>query len=92
MIRCRPMGYFHWPSHYGSWGAKDAEFVRCVEVQEPQIHDLWCLGLDNITLRVHLTSRLKVVARTVGEFTINCLAENGRRIPIIGQLCTNESV
>ena len=39
-----------------------------------------------------MIAQVEVGAGTVGEFTTNYLAENGRRIPIIGQLCINGSI
>ena len=77
------MGYIRRSSDSGSGGTEDTKFVQCVDGGETQIHKLWCLGLDNITQEVHLTERVEVGAGTVGEFTTNYLAENGRRIPII---------
>ena len=80
------------PSNPGSGGTKDTKFIRRVDVQDPQIHKLWCLGLDNITRKVHPTVLVEVVAGTVGEFMTNYLDENGRRIPIIGKISINNSV
>ena len=56
------------------------------------IHELWCLGLDGTIHKVHTTSHVEVTSGTVGEFVINQLAENGRRIKIIRQLSVNNSV
>ena len=53
---------------------------------------MWCLSLDNVTQEIHPTVQVEVGARTVGEFTTNCLAGNGHRIPIIGKLSINRSV
>ena len=57
-----------------------------------QIHELWCLGLDNITSKVHPTYQLDVGDGTMEEFMTNYLAENGRIILIIGQPSINRSV
>ena len=86
------MGDIRRLSNPGSGSTKDTEFIQCVDGPEPQIHKLWCLGLDNITREVHPTTRVEVIAGTVGKFTANYLAENGRRIPIIGRLSINNSV
>ena len=86
------MGSTRRPFNLGSRITKDNEFIRCVDDQENQIHELWCLGLDNITQEVHPTARVEVVAGTVGELTIDYLAENGRIIPIIRQISINNSV
>ena len=92
MIQHRPMVHISRPSDSGSEGAKDTEFIRCIDVWEPQIHNLWCLRLGNITRKVHPTARVEVGAGTVGEFTTNYLSENGRRILIIRQTSINRSV
>ena len=92
MIWHQPMGSILWPSNPGSRVTEDNEFIRCVDGQEPQINELWCLSLYNINQEVHPTARVEVVAGTVGEFTTNYLAENRRRIPIIGKLSINGSV
>ena len=53
---------------------------------------LWCLGLEGISRKVHLTALVEVTAGTVVEFVTNDLAENGRRIKIKGQLSVNNSI
>ena len=85
------MGDIRWPSNTGSRSTKDTAFIQCVDVREPQIHELWCLGLDNITRKVHPTAQVEVIIGTVGEFE-NKFAENGRRILVIGKLSINDSV
>ena len=71
MILIQPRSSICQPSYYGSWSSKNTEFIWCVDGQECKIHKLWCLCLDNITQEVHPTSRVEVVAGTVGEFTNN---------------------
>ena len=70
------MGSIRQTSNPGSRSTEDTAFVQCVDGREPQIHELWCLGLDNITCEVHPTSRVEFPAGTVGEFVTNYLAEN----------------
>ena len=55
------------------------------------MHEVWSLGLEGIICKVHPTVQVEVPAGTVGEFVNNYLAENGRRIQIIGQLSINRS-
>ena len=86
------MGYIRWTLNPGSGSIKDTAFIQCVDVQESQIHELWCLGLDNITREVHPTAQLEVVTGTVGEFVTNYVSENGRRNQIIGKLSVNDSI
>ena len=68
------------------------EFIRCIDGWDPQIHEVWCLGSGSVTCEIHLTEKVEVGDGTVRQFTTNYLAENGRIIPIIGQLSINRSV
>ena len=92
IIWCHTMGSIRRPSNTDSRSTKDAAFIQCVDGQEPQIHKLWCLGLENSTQEFHPTVWVEDVAGTVGEFMTNYLDENGRRIPIIGKISINNSV
>ena len=56
------------------------------------MQDIWCLGSNGITREFHPTDQIDVGAGTVGQFTTNYLAENGRRIPVIGQVSINGSI
>ena len=80
------------PSNSGSKSTKDTAFIQFFDGQKPQIHEFCSLSLDNITGKVHRTSIVEVITGTVGEFWTDYLAENGRRIPIIGKLYVNNSV
>ena len=71
MIRRRPMGYILRTSDSGSGDTKDVDFIWCVDGQEPQLHKMWCLGLDNVTREIQPTAQLEVGAGTVGQFTTN---------------------
>ena len=53
------------------------------------MHEVWCFGSDGITSIVYPTARVDVGAGVVGLFLSDYLTENGRRIPIIGQISTN---
>ena len=86
------MGYIRWPSDSGSGGTKGVEFIRCIDGQEPQIHEIWRLSSDGVTCEVHLAAQIDVGTETVEQFTANYLAKNGRRIPVIGQISINRSV
>ena len=50
------------------------------------------MGLDGISQKVHTTARVEVTTGTVGDFVVDYLAENGRRIQIIGKRFVNDSV
>ena len=86
------MGSIYPSSCYGSRSTKDVEFVQCVDCQDPQIHKIWCLGSVGVIREFHLTAQIDVGDGTVGQFMKNYLAENGHRIPVIGQLSINRSV
>ena len=92
MIWRAPMGTIRRPLDSGDNGTEATDFKQCVDGQEPLINELWCLGLEGISRKVHPTERVEVAAETAGEFVTDCLAENGRRIEIIGKLSVNNSV
>ena len=80
------MGSIRGSSYSGRGSTEGTPFIQCVYGLEPQIHDFWCLYLERIIRKVHPAACLEVPAGTVGEFVIDFLAENGRRIEIIGKL------
>ena len=92
MIQSRPIGSIRWTSDYGSESTKDVEFIRCVEDHEPQINKMWCLGSYGVTCTIQPKAQVEIAAGIVGQFTTNYLAENGRIIPIVGQISINGSV
>ena len=92
MIRCIPMGSIHRPSDSGRGDTKGVGFFRCVDVQEPLINKIWCLGSDGVTREVHLTAQIYFNAETVGQFLTQYLTENGRIILVIGQIFINRGV
>ena len=56
------------------------------------MHKIWCIGSDEINREVHPTAQVDIGAGTVGQFSSHYLAENGRIIPILGQISINGSV
>ena len=74
------MGSIGRPLNPGSGSTEDTAFMKCVDGWEPQIHELWCLGLDYITPKFHPTALVEVVSGIMGDFTADYLAENRRRI------------
>ena len=92
MTRHRPVGTIHGNSDSGSRGTKGPVFIRCVDSQDPQIYEIWCLSSDGVTRESHHTSQVDVGAETVGQFSSYFLSENGRIIPILGQSSINGSV
>ena len=92
MIRRAPIRDIRWPLNTGSRSTKYTTFIQCVDGRDPQIYKMCCLRLDNTTLKAYPTAQLEVIAVILGEFITNYFAENGSRIPIIGQLSINNSV
>ena len=86
------MGFVHRHSNPGSGSTEYTAFIQCVDCQEPQIHELWCLVLGNITSEVHPTAQVEVIDGTIEEFVTDYLAKNGRKIQIIRKLSVNDSV
>ena len=86
------MGSICWPSNTGSGSTKDNAFIQCVDGWDPQIHEVWVLGLDGIICEFHPTAQVEFFAGTVRYFVTDYLAENGCRIQIIGQLFIHCSV
>ena len=48
----------------GSGITEDTDFIQCVDGQDPQIHELWCLGLDYTSRKVHPTAQVEVITVT----------------------------
>ena len=36
------------------------QFIRCVDGQQPKVHEVWIFGEDGITPKVHPTARVEV--------------------------------
>ena len=81
-----------WPSKPSNKSTNNTAFIQYVDGREPQIHDVWILGLHGIICKVYPTAQVEVVSDTVREFVAGYLAGNGRRIQIIRQLTTNNIV
>ena len=86
MARWDPVGSIRRPSDSGSSYAEITEFIRCVDGQEPQIHEVWTLGSKGFMYKVHLTAKVDVNAGVVGEFSSVYLTESGRTIPLNGSV------
>ena len=86
------MGTIHRPWYSGSGGTEAADFIQCINGKEPLIHELWCLGLNVISRKVHPTARVEVPDGSVRERVTNYLAKNRRQIEIIEKNYVNNSV
>ena len=86
------MGSIRHPLDPAIRSAEDTTFIKCVDGQEPQIHELWCLVLNNIIQKEYPTAHLEVISVTVGDFVTNYLTGNGRIIHIIWQISVNDRV
>ena len=56
------------------------------------MHEVWCFGSNSSTREFHPAAQVYVGAGAVGQFLSNYLTENGRIIPILGQIFINGSV
>ena len=56
------------------------------------MYEIWYLNSDGVTPEFHPTAQSDVGAWTMGKFLTNYLAENGRKILILGQISINGSV
>ena len=68
MIRRAQMGSICQPLNPGIRSTEYTDSIQYVDVQDPQIHEVWILGLYNITHEDHPTARVEEPARTVGYF------------------------
>ena len=73
-------------------GPETGAFIQCINGREPQIHVLWCHGIDRICHKVLPYQRIEIPDGTVGEFVTDYISKNGRRNQIIGELSINGSV
>ena len=92
MILRATMGSIYRNLNHCSSSNEDTPLIECVDSWELQIHELWCLVLDNSNHKVYPTAQVEVISGTVGEFVTDYLSENGRIIQIIGQLFINNRV
>ena len=60
------MGSIRRPSDSGIGITSDTALIQCVDGQEPQIHEFWCLGLDGIRREFCPTAQVEVTAGTIG--------------------------
>ena len=86
------MGTIHRPYDSGSRGTEVTAFIQCINGRDPQIDELWCLGLDGIICKVHPTAHAYVTDGTVRDFFTYYLAENECKIDIIGKISVNDRV
>ena len=77
-----PVGDNLWRSNSGCGDEDWPEFIWCVDVREPQFHEVWTLGEDSVTPECHPTERVDIGAGFVGEFLTNYLTGYGFRIPM----------
>ena len=92
MPRCEPFGVIRQPFRSGNTNEDGIEFVRCVDVQEPQIHELFSFAKDGITCKVHLFSRVSVCNFSGDFFQTYYITEEDRRVTFFGRRSINASV
>ena len=76
------VGNINLPSESGCWDADRSQCIGCVDVYEPKFHEVWVLGEDGVTPKVHLTERVDVGAGIFDDFETQNLTENGYRVPM----------
>ena len=84
MARRETFGSISRTSNYGSGGEDGPKFIRCVGGREPQIHEVWNFGEDDVMREVHLTARVDVGAGFVGLFSTSYLTSSLLRVPMFG--------
>ena len=58
MPRQDPVGYICRPSDSGSGDKDGPDFIRCFDVRQPKIHEVWTFGEDGITPEVYSTTHV----------------------------------
>ena len=81
------MGSIRSLSDSSSGGAKGVEFMKCVD---PKFTNFG--ASIPMAVQVHPIVQIDFGAETVGQFSTQYFAENGCRIPVIGQISINRSV
>ena len=86
MATQEPVGSMHRRANSGSGEEDGPEFIRCVDRQQPQIHEVWTFTEDGVTREIHPTAGVDVGAGFVGEFATDCSTPIWR----IVSLCSEE--
>ena len=71
MAWMEPVGSIVRPYNSVSRDAEGPEFIQCVDVREPQIHEVWDFGDNGVTHEVHPTVQVDVVSGVVREVASN---------------------
>ena len=71
MVRRNTMSAISSPFDSGSTSDEATAFIQFINGQEPQVHELWCLVLYEMSCKVLPTARVEVTVGTVGEFVTN---------------------
>ena len=91
MTSPEPVGSICQPPDSGIWDNDRLEFIWCVGRRQLKIHEVWTLGNDGSTLKIHPTARVDVGAFIGDCFATDYLTENGRRVPMLGRKYINGS-
>ena len=73
-------------------GEDGIDFVRCVDGQEPQTHELWSFAKDGINRKVHPFGLVGVGNLSGDCFQNHYMTEEARRVTIFGQRSNNAIV
>ena len=80
------------PSDASSGDEDGNKFIRCVDRQDPQIHEVLTFVEDGVTREVHPTTRLDFGDAFVGELSTDYLTGSWRRVPMFCMNSINGSV
>ena len=90
MAAWEPVGSIRRRSNSGSGDKDRPKFISCVNILQPQIHEVWTFGEESVTHKVHLTARVDVGTGFTGEFATDSLTPIWHRVPMFGRNYINE--
>ena len=92
MARRDPVGSIYRIFDSGGGDEDGPEFIRCVDIHQFHIHEVWTFGEDGLTREVHPTARVDSGTGFVGEFSTNYVTPSWLRVHTFGRNSINGSV
>ena len=77
-----PVGATCWSSDSGCGFAHRSKSIHCVDGHKPEVNEVWNLGEDSVTPKVHCIAKVDINAGFVCKFSTNYLTENGFKTSI----------
>ena len=87
-----PVGSMCRRANYGSSGEDGPEFIRCVDGQQPKIHEVWNFCEESVTRKVHLIACVDVGAGFFVGLDTDYLTTTCHRVPMFVRNYINGSV